>query len=187
MTFESKGPFAETANRQGVTLMSKAQHSSIKQLTSAGSAALLLVCLSAVAAGQGNSPTQLRQFIGEQAGGIGKLMVPSNDADLPQPRLPNGSPDPFFRTTEAKRFLGKMLGPDGKDSAGVRWRPGHQTNRLLRKLSPRRGGIEGRHVVQLRRGRRRAWVHGRLGELRRSPAAPARHSSAPAAVPAIPR
>jgi cytochrome c peroxidase len=109
MTFEPKGQFAETANRQGFTPMSKAQHSFIKQLTSAGSAALLLVSLCALAAAQGNSPTQLRQFIGEQASGIEKLMVPANDADLPQPRLPNGSPDPFFRTTEAKRFLGKML------------------------------------------------------------------------------
>ena len=36
-------------------------------------------------------------------------MVPAHDADLPQPRLANGSPDPRFQTTEAKRFLGKML------------------------------------------------------------------------------
>jgi hypothetical protein len=32
-----------------------------------------------------------------------------NDADLPQPRLPDDSPDPQFRTTEAKRYLGKQL------------------------------------------------------------------------------
>ena len=36
-------------------------------------------------------------------------MVPAHDSDLPQPRLPNGSPDPRFRTTEAKRYLGKLL------------------------------------------------------------------------------
>ena len=56
-----------------------------------------------------NGARQLRQFIDQQVGGIEKLMVPANDADLPQPRLPNGDPDPFFETTEAKRFLGKML------------------------------------------------------------------------------
>jgi cytochrome c peroxidase len=63
----------------------------------------------ASAAAQGNSPTQLRQFIDQQVGGIGKLMVPANDADLPQPRLADGSPDPLFQTTEAKRYLGKQL------------------------------------------------------------------------------
>src|SRR5260370_3544217 len=53
---------------------------------------------------------QLRQFIGEQVGRIQKLMVPDNE-HLPQARLPNGTltSDPAFRTTEAKRYLGKLL------------------------------------------------------------------------------
>src|SRR5262249_30530680 len=42
-------------------------------------------------------------------GGIEKLMVPSDDSKLPQPLLADGRPDPAFKTTEAKRFLGKML------------------------------------------------------------------------------
>jgi cytochrome c peroxidase len=67
-----------------------------------------LVC-SGVASAQGNSPAQLRRFIDQQVGGIQKLMVPSHNADLPQPRLSNGSPDPQFQTTEAKRYLGKLL------------------------------------------------------------------------------
>src|SRR6266446_10542409 len=62
-----------------------------------------------VAAAHGDSPTQLRRFIDEQVGGIDKLMVPADDSALPQPRLANGSPDPFFQTTEAKRYLGKLL------------------------------------------------------------------------------
>ena len=69
----------------------------------------LLLVGSGIAAAQGNSPTQLRRFIDQQVGGIQKLMVPAHDADLPQPRLANGSPDPFFQTTEAKRYLGKQL------------------------------------------------------------------------------
>jgi cytochrome c peroxidase len=55
------------------------------------------------------SGAELRRFIGRQVGGIQKLMVPANDADLPQPRRADGSPDPFFEITEAKRYLGKQL------------------------------------------------------------------------------
>ena len=57
---------------------------------------------------RGMSPTQLRQFVGQQVGGIQKLMVPS-EQNLPQPRLANGAPDPRFQITEAKRYLGKLL------------------------------------------------------------------------------
>src|SRR5580765_5145048 len=71
----------------------------------------LAVCLSTgvIAAAQGGSPTQLRRFIDTQVGGIQRLMVPAHDSDLPQPRLANGSPDPQFQITEAKRYLGKQL------------------------------------------------------------------------------
>jgi cytochrome c peroxidase len=62
-----------------------------------------------IAAAQGSSSTQLRRFIDTQVGGIQKLMVPARDTDLPQPRLANGSPDPQFQITEAKRYLGKQL------------------------------------------------------------------------------
>jgi len=81
-----------------------------------GALAISLLC-GGVASAQGNSrddngssPIQLRQFIGEQVGGIQKLMVPDNE-HLPQARLPNGTltSDPAFQTTEAKRYLGKLL------------------------------------------------------------------------------
>jgi cytochrome c peroxidase len=55
------------------------------------------------------SAQRLREFIDQQVGGIETLMVPAENEDLPQPLLANGEPDPFFRTTEEKRFLGKML------------------------------------------------------------------------------
>lgn len=70
--------------------------------------------------GQGNGPERLRRFIDQQVGGIEKLRVPANDADLPQPRLANGTPDPAFKTTEAKRFLGKMLFFDPVRTARIR-------------------------------------------------------------------
>jgi cytochrome c peroxidase len=55
---------------------------------------------------------ELRQFIGGQVGGLEKLMVPALDAGLPGAQLPDGSDasaDPTFKTTEAKRYLGKLL------------------------------------------------------------------------------
>lgn len=61
------------------------------------------------ASARGDNPTQLRRFIGQQVGGLETLMVPAENADLPQPRLADGSPDPAFETTEAKRYLGKLL------------------------------------------------------------------------------
>ena len=72
-------------------------------------AMLALLGVSALASAQGSSPSQLRQFIGAQVGGVQKLMVPAHDADLPQPRLANGTIDPFFKITEEKRYLGKQL------------------------------------------------------------------------------
>ncbi|MBI4902720.1 MAG: hypothetical protein HY820_03745 [Acidobacteria bacterium] len=86
------------------------QHLFHKLVARAGAAGLLVVSLlPGVATAQDESPTQLRQFINQQVGGIEKLVVPELDEALPQPRLANGSPDPRFKTTEAKRFLGKML------------------------------------------------------------------------------
>src|SRR6266446_5256834 len=92
----------------------------MERLTHAGAAGLLslsLLCGVAAAEGNGdegndNSPAQLRSFIDQQVGGIEKLRVPADDANLPQARLPDGSDasaDSRFKTTEAKRYLGKQL------------------------------------------------------------------------------
>jgi len=53
---------------------------------------------------------ELRRYIGLQVGGLEKLMVP-DDAHLPPARLPDGTitNDPLYQTTEAKRYLGKLL------------------------------------------------------------------------------
>ncbi len=81
--------------------------------------ALIAVSLAGGAHGQGNSPVQLRQFVAQQAGGLDKLMVPAEDK-LPQPKLPSGAIDPQFKTTEAKRYLGKMLFFDPIRTARIR-------------------------------------------------------------------
>ena len=83
-------------------------------LRAALAASLALACGTAFADrddrdDRGKGAAQLRQFIAGQVGGIEKLAVPADDSALPQPRLANGSPDPFFQTTEAKRYLGKQL------------------------------------------------------------------------------
>ncbi len=137
-----------------------------------------------------NSPTQLRRFIDEQVGGIQKLLVPDND-QLPQPRLPDGTltSDPRFQTTEAKRYLGKLTFFDPVTTA---------------RIIPSFGGVlatrqtgscgschlgevrEIRHAHQPQRGRRGAVLHGRRREPHSTPAAPRRHSPAPAGHPSFP-
>jgi len=62
---------------------------------------------------------QLRQFIDSQVGGIQKLMVPADDASIPLPRQADGSVNPRFKTTEEKRFLGKMLFHDPVRTARI--------------------------------------------------------------------
>ena len=68
---------------------------------------------------QGRGASQLRQFIGAQVGGIQKLMVPADNAAIPLPRQADGSVNPRFKTTEEKRFLGKMLFHDPVRTARV--------------------------------------------------------------------
>jgi cytochrome c peroxidase len=116
MKNKSEVQFAEPGNRQGDTPASKPvdRHRFPKQ--AAGALAIFLLCSGFGPArddsrrgDSDNSPNQLRQFVGEQVGGIQKLMVP-DDAHLPQARLPDGTltSDPRFQTTEAKRYLGKL-------------------------------------------------------------------------------
>ncbi len=81
--------------------------------------AAALLC-AAVTADEGAGPVQLRRFIDQQVGGIDKLKVPANDADLPQPRRADGSLDPLFQNTEAKRYLGKALFHDPARMVRVR-------------------------------------------------------------------
>jgi len=55
-----------------------------------------------------SSPAQLREFIATQVGGLDKLKVPADDSSIPLPPEDPSRPG-RYRTTEAKRFLGKML------------------------------------------------------------------------------
>ena len=53
-------------------------------------------------------PAQLRAFIAKQVGGLDKLRVPADDFSIPLPPEDPSRPG-RYATTEAKRFLGKML------------------------------------------------------------------------------
>ena len=60
----------------------------------------------------------VREFIGQQVGGIGKLVVPKDNASIPVPPGP-ANQSKRYETTEAKRFLGKMLFHDPVRTARV--------------------------------------------------------------------
>jgi cytochrome c peroxidase len=62
---------------------------------------------------------QLRQLIDKQVGGLEKLQVPARDAAIPVPRQADGTVNPRYETTEAKRFLGKMLFHDPVRTARI--------------------------------------------------------------------
>ncbi len=66
----------------------------------------------------GASAAQLRSFIDHQVGGIDKLKVPATNAEIPLPPPKPDQPDRFL-TTEAKRFLGKMLFHDPVRTARI--------------------------------------------------------------------
>ncbi len=66
----------------------------------------------------GNSPAHLRRFIDQQVGGLDKLTVPPDDASIPLPPDDPSRPG-RYKTTEAKRFLGKMLFHDPVRTARV--------------------------------------------------------------------
>ena len=109
MKNEPRSQFAQPSAQRVAQLTPAMSHQQASRCGPFRAALAVSLLCSGVAAAEGNSPTQLRQFIDQQVGGIQKLMVPAHDSDLPQPRLADGSPDPQFKTTEAKRYLGKQL------------------------------------------------------------------------------
>jgi cytochrome c peroxidase len=94
------------------------RHSPLRLLSGAG-ACVLFIFFCGVADAQGNSTTQLRDFISRQVGGLKNLRVPATDADIPLPTQPDGTVAYRYQTTEAKRFLGKMLFHDPVRTARI--------------------------------------------------------------------
>jgi len=120
MMNEPKWQRSKPADRCGGTPTSKPVdlHRLLKMVV--GALTVSLLCgVAAADEGEGNSPTEVRQFIDQQVGGIQKLVVPATDAAIPLPRNPDGTVNPRYKTTEAKRFLGKLLFHDPVRSARV--------------------------------------------------------------------
>lgn len=72
----------------------------------------LLICTGVGAAwddDKDDDASSLRQFISDQVGGLNKLKVPVKDVDIPLPRQADGTVNPRYATTEAKRYLGKLV------------------------------------------------------------------------------
>jgi Di-haem cytochrome c peroxidase len=84
-------------------------------------AASLLVLGGAVVADSDNGRGELRQFIARQVGGLDKIVVPAT-ADIPVPAPRAGTPPEYkdrYTTTEAKRYLGKLLFHDPVRTARI--------------------------------------------------------------------
>jgi Di-haem cytochrome c peroxidase len=105
----------------------------LRALREAAVASLLLWCVGVGAADRedrddhGNRAAQLRSFIDQQVGGIDKLKVPATNADIPVPPGKANEPD-RYQTTEAKRFLGKMLFHDPVRTARINVNEGVPVN-----------------------------------------------------------
>jgi cytochrome c peroxidase len=63
-------------------------------------------------------PGQLREFIARQVGGLEKLKVPTDDSAIPLPPEDPSRPG-RYKTTAAKRYLGKMLFHDPVRTARI--------------------------------------------------------------------
>lgn len=74
-----------------------------------GALVLLLISLGEVASAQSTNPNDLRQLIDRQVSGIEKLVVPALNSQIPVPKQANGTVAYRYQTTEAKRYLGKLL------------------------------------------------------------------------------
>ncbi|MBV8209914.1 MAG: hypothetical protein JO133_07605 [Burkholderiaceae bacterium] len=86
----------------------------------AGVLVLALVCAPANAQENEDAlgAASLRQYISEQVGGLDKLTVPPNDASIPVPPDDPARPG-RYKTTEGKRYLGKLLFHDPVRTARV--------------------------------------------------------------------
>ena len=65
-----------------------------------------------------NGSWWLREFIAHQVGGLDKLKVPADDASIPLPPEDPSRPG-RYKTTEAKRYLGKLLFHDPVRAARI--------------------------------------------------------------------
>lgn len=81
---------------------------------------LLLIPWSGIAVAQETpDAAELRRILVQNVGSLDRLRVPVRNADIPLPRQADGRVNPRYQTTEAKRYLGKLLFHDPVRTARV--------------------------------------------------------------------
>jgi hypothetical protein len=99
--------------------MKHASRSALHRRVTRTALGLALLCGVFGVVAQNDGPTQLRQYIDRQVGGLDKLKVPVTHAEIPVPRQADGTVNYRYETTEAKRYLGKLLFHDPVRSARI--------------------------------------------------------------------
>ena len=99
--------------------MNQASRTALHRTVTRTALGVALLCGVFGAIAEDDGPTQLRQFIDRQVGGLDKLKVPSTNAEMPVPRQADGTVNYRYETTEAKRYLGKLLFHDPVRSARI--------------------------------------------------------------------
>ncbi len=92
-----------------------------------GASRILLACAFAVAScfgaaraeDAGGHAAELRSLIARDVGSIELFKVPATDDAIPLPRQPDGTINPRYKTTEEKRYLGKLLFHDPVRTARI--------------------------------------------------------------------
>jgi cytochrome c peroxidase len=120
MKYEPGKKYSVTHSRPMAALGSRRiRRASIVAIASAIAAFMLPFDIASFADDDGDGTSWLRDFIGHQVGGIDKLKVPETNAEIPVPKMPDGTINPRYKTTEEKRYLGKMLFHDPVRTARI--------------------------------------------------------------------
>ena len=87
----------------------------------AGLLAAALICAGSQAQERehDSEAARIRDFIAEQVGGLHNLQVPTRNEDIPLPKQADSTVNPRYKTTEEKRFLGKLLFHDPVRTARI--------------------------------------------------------------------
>jgi hypothetical protein len=87
----------------------------------AGLLAAALICAGSQAQERehDSEAARIRDFIGEQVGGLHNMQVPTRNEDIPLPKQADSTVNPRYETTEEKRFLGKLLFHDPVRTARI--------------------------------------------------------------------
>ena len=136
MTNESKWQLLlPTDQREGTPPPTRLDRHRLLRMVAGALAVSLWYGVVAADEGEGNGATELRQFIDQQVGGLHNLQVPARNEDIPLPRQADGTVAYRYQTTEAKRYLGKLLFHDPVRTARVNINK--NVNPPIRKGEPR--------------------------------------------------